>query len=157
MQTHHKAMRKLALIALVMWATMFYTHQGCAQGSLTALFLSTTGSGSVTPLQNGQVLEAGQSYTMTAVPADGFEFSSWEPANFFVFTDDTQNPRVVSTVESPVPNFIETPDLTFTEQPGQVILEVPGVRTVEQFTGWQANFEPVPEPSCLVLELCGLA
>jgi hypothetical protein len=43
----------------------------------TALALSTTGSGSVQGATNGQLLELGKNFTLTATPASGFVFSNW--------------------------------------------------------------------------------
>jgi hypothetical protein len=36
------------------------------------------------------------------------------------------------------------------------VTDNPGVRTATEGSGWQANYEPVPEPSNLALVLCGL-
>jgi uncharacterized repeat protein (TIGR02543 family) len=44
---------------------------------VAALSLSTTGQGTVTPNLNGQMLEIGKSYTVTAVPSAGYAFSNW--------------------------------------------------------------------------------
>jgi hypothetical protein len=41
------------------------------------LSLTTSGSGSVAGAVNGQELEVGRSYTLTATPASGFVFSNW--------------------------------------------------------------------------------
>jgi len=41
------------------------------------LTVAVTGSGTVTPNYNGQWLEVGRSYTMTAAPASGFTFDNW--------------------------------------------------------------------------------
>jgi uncharacterized repeat protein (TIGR02543 family) len=42
-----------------------------------ALLVTVTGRGSVVPDLNGQLLEIGATYTVTAVPAAGFAFGSW--------------------------------------------------------------------------------
>src|SRR4030095_199706 len=41
------------------------------------LTVAVTGSGPVSPNYNGQWLEVGRSYTMTATAASGFSFDSW--------------------------------------------------------------------------------
>jgi uncharacterized repeat protein (TIGR02543 family) len=41
------------------------------------LIVTTTGQGTVTPDLNGQVLEIGKTYTVTATPATGYAFSNW--------------------------------------------------------------------------------
>jgi hypothetical protein len=41
------------------------------------VIVTMAGSGSITPNYNGQWLEVGRSYTMTAAPATGFAFSNW--------------------------------------------------------------------------------
>src|SRR4030095_12354595 len=41
------------------------------------LSLTVNGSGTVSPNLNGQSLEVGQSYTVTAQPSAGYAFSNW--------------------------------------------------------------------------------
>ena len=152
--------KKIALILSVMLATTCLVSQSYGQGSLAPLYLFTTGSGSITPLQDEQLLEIGQSYDMAAIPDSGFVFSNWQPANVFVFAevvmDSSGNLSTnTSIVPSIIPDFTETPSLTFTMQPAQVIFDDPGVLTITQSRGWQANFEPVPEPSETALMTCG--
>ena len=47
-------------LTLVTFATVCFARQSFAQGTLEPLFLFPTGDGSITPLQNGQLLEVGQ-------------------------------------------------------------------------------------------------
>jgi hypothetical protein len=145
-------MKKLTLIALLTVVTASFPGQCPAQGTFAPLFLFTSGSGSVTPLQNGQLLEVGQSYEMTAIPDSGSVFSSWQPANVFVFTYITFGPEGgpistnTSVISSLVPNFIEQADLSFIMQAPQVVSDTPNLMITEN-SGWQANFEAIPEPS----------
>jgi hypothetical protein len=157
-------MKKFILISLVTLATVCFRHQCNAQGTLAPLYLFTNGAGSITPLQDGQLLEVGQNYEMTAIPDSGFLFSSWQPVNVFALTTavidyNTGPPTtnlVTSTDLSPVPEYIEQPVLEFTMQPEEVIYNNPGGSTITRSSGWQVNFVPVPEPSCLTLFVCGL-
>ncbi len=156
-------MRKSAFIIMFTLATVCFERQSHAQGVIYApLFLFTSGAGSVSPLQDGQLLEVGQTYDMEAIPDDGYVFSSWQPVNVFNFSQIVYDPITLlpastnmSTVPSPVPNFIEQPLLAFTMQPESVIVDTPSLMTTEN-SGWQANFVPVPEQSSFALIVCGL-
>jgi hypothetical protein len=147
---------------LVVLGMVCCVHEGCSQGTLTALYLFISGSGSVTPLQNGQLIEAGQSYEMTAVPDPGFAFSSWQPVNVFTLAqtnfDGSGNPilpPVVSTVANPVPSYTFQPVLDFTMQAEQEVTPDGSNPSIVEDFGWQANFVPIPEPSAVVLVLGG--
>ena len=155
-------MRKLGSIILVALAALCFALPGFAQTpSTTPLYLFTTGSGQISPFQNGQLLTVGQTYEMQAMPDPGSVFSSWQPINIFTFTEFTvdpegnPNPPVTSTVLSPGSVYGEQPVLDFTMQPLTVILDTPA-RTVTEGVGWQVNFVPTPEPSTLVLMVGGL-
>lgn len=155
-------MRKFTVVLLVALATACFPSPGHAQGTLSSLLLFTTGSGSITPFQNRQLLVVSQSYDMTAVPDSGYTFSSWQPVNVFFFTDIVSDgsggfSTNMSTVTSLLPESSEASTLNFTMQAPQVVFDGPGVRTVTESSGWQANFAPVPEPSSLALLVCGFA
>ena len=98
---------------------------------------------------------------MTATPAPGFTFSSWQEVNVFTFTTtvyDQNNDPVqtnVSVVPSPLPNYFYTPSLSFTMQPDLLIFDTTS-ETLTRNTGWQANFDPIPEPSAIMLVAGGL-
>jgi len=150
-----------------------FAAENYARGTLTAVpdgaaiyvwpYLAINGGGSVTTLQNGESLVAGQTYDMTANPGDGFVFSGWQPLGIFTLTQFTldgngnSNPNSASTLAEPGPVYSTQPNLEFTMQPVTMILDVPGDETITQGSGWQANFSPVPEPSSLVLMVFGLA
>src|SRR5258707_579542 len=56
---------------------------------LSQITLSANGNGSISPNLNGQFLEVGKSYTLTALPASGNAFTNWTggiPANTAVLT-----------------------------------------------------------------------
>jgi Divergent InlB B-repeat domain len=148
-------MKKFMFITLVTVAVVCFPHRSYAQGSLAPLFLSIDGGGSITPFQNGQLLEVGRNYTMTAIPDSGFVFSSWQPANVFVSSSGVTNNGTVytttNTVIAPIPSYTETPSLTFTMQPQVEILN-----NLYENSGWMANFVPVPEPPGTTLVACGL-
>jgi len=157
-------MRSFVLIAIFILTAIGICQRSCGQDVTNApLYLYVTGSGSVTPLQNGQSLVAGQTYDMQAIPAPGFAFDSWSGVNVFIFVetnlnpDGTTNAPITSVIPSPTPPLFFEPTLEFIMQPQEVLFDVPGVRTVTRSEGWQVNFVPVPEPSSLALILCGLA
>jgi hypothetical protein len=98
---------------------------------------------------------------MTATPDTGFVFSSWQPANVFtsityVIDGNGDTVPISSIYTSLVPTFTAQPVLDFTMQPVAVIYDNPGVSTITESSGWQANFEPVPEPASLALIFSGL-
>jgi len=116
--------------------------------------LFSSGSGSISPYQNGDLLEVGQSYEMTANPDAGYAFSSWQPVNVLTSTIYVRdhNGTITAKVSQPIiptPVFTTQPVLDFTMQPesGQTIIES---------SGWQANFVAVPEPPCTALIYGGL-
>lgn len=135
-----------------------------AQGTFAPLYLFTTGSGSLTPFQNGQSLQVGQSYDLTAVPDPGFAFSSWQPVivteqittNYNASGNPILPPNINTSPPLPEQQFTLTPTLTFTMQP-EAVLSLGTSSELTQSTGWQANFAPVPEPSGFALTACGLA
>lgn len=154
-------MKMSQFISTVTLAIMCLARLSHAQGTFAPLYLFTNGGGSMTPLQNGQLLQVGQTYDMTAIPDSGFAFSSWQPVNVFTFTEFIINPSgdtnfVVSVTASPVPEYTSQPMLEFTMQPVAVIYDNPGVRTITEGTGWQANFVTIPEPSSSMLIASGL-
>jgi hypothetical protein len=156
-------MRQSMFIRIVGAAIMCLAQQAKAQGTMSyaPLLLFINGAGGVSPVVNGEMLEVGQSYTMTATPDSGFSFSSWQPVNVFTLTSYIVDigggvSTNMSVTASPVPEYINTPSLSFTMQPEDLIYNNPGVSTITEGRGWQANFEPVPEPSSLAVTMCGL-
>jgi len=143
-------------------ATVCFVRQSQAQGSLTPLYLSISGDGTVSPLQNGQLLAAGQNYEMEAIAAAGYAFSGWQQLDLFTLYEITvgpegeTNPPIISTVVSADPISSEQPVLDFTMQPVNVLYNVPGVEEITTGVGWQADFAPVPEPSSGALVTGGL-
>ena len=156
-------MSRSVLIAIAAVAIVCFAHQGNAQGIVcyAPLHLFINGLGGVSPLLDGEMLEVGQSYDMTAIPDSGFAFSSWQPVNVFTFTSYIVDPggtvsTNISVVSSPVAQFTYTSSLSFTMQPENLIYDNAGVQTITEGSGWQVNFEAVPEPSSLALIMCGL-
>jgi hypothetical protein len=110
--------------------------------------LYINGGGSVSPYTNGELLEVGATYNMTASAGAGFSFSGWHPVKVFTFTsfiiDPQGNTNIdVSVVPSVSPTVTNQPSLNFVMQPVVVISDNPGVMTITQSSGWQANFDTV--------------
>jgi len=153
---HYLFMKKFTLASLFILAMVCFGSQNYAQGTEAPLYLFTVGSGAVTPLQNGQLLEVGQSYDMTAIPDLGSTFGSWQAINVVVNIEHIPGQSTTTNVTiEPLAEYIQTPTLTFTMQaPTEV---VSGFGAIIGNSGWQANFEPVPEPLNIELIVYGLS
>src|SRR5215471_11022128 len=115
-------MKAFRLITLAILIATSRATQAYAQGTTAPLPLFINGGGTVSPLTNGQMLEVGQAYEMTAFPDAGFVFNSWQPVNVFTLTtfviDQYGNTNTVVSVSlSPVPTYTNTPSLSFIMQP----------------------------------------
>jgi hypothetical protein len=141
----------LGILALVLQLSRPVSAADHGQNSGDAQFaplqLFTTGSGKVVPFNDGQMLEVGHRYVLTAVAEPGYEFANWNPVNVFTFIqqvlDESGNlETVTNTVLSPVQRFISRPALMFEMQAEEVILSSPAL-TIIQGVGWQANFVAV--------------
>jgi hypothetical protein len=153
--------------ALVTWfalAMACFAHVGYSQGTLAPLYLFTNGDGSITPYQSRQMLEAGQTYDITATPDAGYQFNSWEPVVIFIITqtnyDDTGNPVLPphSVHGSMVlATNIYGADLEFTLQNVMDITSEGTNPSIIEAFGWQANFVPIPEPADAVITAYGFA
>jgi hypothetical protein len=129
-------------------------------GPMAPLLVFTNGSGSIFAIAHSgggsflvnpdDMLPVGDHITLFAIPAPGYEFKSWQPANVFFFEETTlnsqmqPNPEVTSEVVSPTPREILSPVLEFRLSRLNIIYDFPGVRTISQGSGWQADFEPLP-------------
>jgi hypothetical protein len=156
-------MKTFTIVVLAVLATTLFVRSGQAQGTLVPLYLTITGDGSVTPLQNEQLLEVGQSYEMDAIPDAGYVFAGWQQVNFFVLDQTTinpdgqTNPPTISITASPIPGIYSGQTmLDFMLQPATVVYNDPGVEEISEASGWQADFTPVPEPSSNALTISGL-
>ena len=122
-----KSLRLIILTTLLASSSAVPIH---AQDT-APLYLSIIGSGSVSPLTNGQSLAVGQRYNMVASPGAGFAFSSWQPVNVFttttfvVDTNGNTTNTVVSVLGSPIPTFTNQPSLAFVMQPVVLIYDNP--------------------------------
>jgi len=117
------------------------------QSLWTPLLLYTNGSGTISPYQNGQMLQVGHQYVLTACPDSGCQFRKWQMVNVSteVKTVDYPSGLTVITTNTTV---IETgrnysdPRLNLVaELPTvQVFNAHPGTLKVTQVRGWRANF-----------------
>jgi hypothetical protein len=136
------------LISLAELTIVLFPFCGQAQQTCAPLFVFTNGSGSITPLQNGQLLQVGQSYGMTAIPNSGYVFNSWQPIDISIatlFAEEADGNLVAvatNVIPLPQPQYYTQPALDFVMQP-QVTILSNSLVTIIDTTGWQANFEPV--------------
>ncbi|MCI0347946.1 MAG: Ig-like domain-containing protein, partial [Acidobacteriales bacterium] len=156
-------------------ATRFVTNAVVSPFSLTI-----SGSGTVTPNLNGQMLEVGRSYTITAQPASGYSFSSWSgslsgsnPQLTFVmqaglsltasFSDST---RPTITVTSPANNSVVTNSSvilygTASDDAGiqRVLCQLNGgaFENATGTTSWSAPALLVPGTNTIILKSVDLA
>ena len=75
------------------------------------LIVQTVGQGSVSPNYNGSLLQLGNVYTMTAIPANGFMFANWTGGTSLPLAYYTNNPTVQFTMLANLTmqaNFVET-------------------------------------------------
>jgi hypothetical protein len=113
------------------------------------LLIFTNGPGRIYPFEKGQILQVGERYQMCAVPDRGCVFTNWMKVNVFTLTTITVDEEghakapVISTVLSPIPEYINTPYLNFIMEPESTLYDNPGVETITESIGWQANFVPV--------------
>lgn len=157
-------MKNFLLVVCGVLMTLCLAPHCHAQGTLVPLPLFIDGNGSITPYQDGQLLEAGQNYEMTAIPDAGFVFSSWQPVNVYTLTTDIidtlggspQTNISTSTDDSPLPATSEQTTLDFTMSPINVVYSSE-TSTLTLTTGWQANFTAVPEPSSMALMMIGFS
>jgi hypothetical protein len=125
--------------------------------TLSPLYLYTSGSGTITPYQDEQMLEPGKIYQLTAVPAPGFRFASWQPVNVYVMTSkivDTLGGESltnvsVSTDTALLPVYSLRPPLRFTMQAPALLYATAvtngnsvAISILTLSRGWQANFVP---------------
>jgi hypothetical protein len=114
--------------------------------SYAPLLLLTNGEGKVVPLHDGEMLQVGREFAMTAVASAGFTFTNWEAVDEFTFVINTRDfngtelPPITNTIVAPTYIYSPRPALKFTMQAPVVFLDIPGVLTVTFRTGWQANF-----------------
>ena len=144
-------MTNFRLIVLVLMVAGL-ASRAHSQGNLAPLYVFTNGDGSITPYQSGQMLEAGQTYDLTATPDAGYQFVSWEPVDVFIITTTNYlNGEPIFPIVSIDPLVVATnvygADLEFTMQDVTDITAEGENPNIVQAFGWQANFEPLPEPT----------
>ena len=133
-------------------AALFLSAQWLfAQETQSPLHLYISGSGKIVPFHDGDMLDDGREYVMTAVPDKGYVFTNWQEINIFTLTEivpiqgSDQFEVLTNTVLSPVPPLPgKNRVLHFTMEPEQVIAD----NTDFQITfspGWQANFVRAPK------------
>lgn len=158
-------MKRSLLFMVVAILTAVCAPRGLGQGTVSSsnavLHVYINGGGEITPSLDGQVLNVGQTYELTATPDPGFTFTSWQAVNVFTFTSILRDPNNdpiqtnVSATASPGAVVSYAPAWSFTMQPDVLIYES-AAETIARNIGWQANFDPIPEPPATGLILCGL-
>ena len=142
-----KMLALLALLSLTLRMPAQTSNARPRPASKAPLLLFVDGPGNVVPFHDGQMLEAGRDYVMTANPDRGQKFANWSPVTVFTMVEYVADESgdvsaVTNTVMSPEGVFSRNRTLRFQVQPAEVILEIPGVKTVMRSSGWQANFVP---------------
>jgi uncharacterized repeat protein (TIGR02543 family) len=71
------------------------------------LIVSTNGHGTISPNYNGELLQVGANYSMTAKPATGFGFVNWTDTNQNVLTNKTALKFLMASNLAFVANFVD--------------------------------------------------
>jgi Divergent InlB B-repeat domain len=135
----------------ILLALLFSARCLLAQETQSPLHLYISGSGRIVPFHDGEMLDDGREFVMTAVPDRGYVFTNWQEINIFTLTEIEPIPGtgqfevVTSTIPSPTPPLPgKNRVLHFTMEPEEVLAD----DTNYQITlshGWQANFVPAPK------------
>lgn len=134
-------------------AALFFTAQWLsAQDTQAPLPLYISGSGKVVPFHDGDMLDVGRKFVMTAVPDKGYVFTNWQQVAVFTIIQvnyDNEG-QIIGAVTSTVPSLLlpepaKNRVLHFTMQPEQVLEENPDGSGMTLSFGWQANFVPTPQ------------
>jgi len=99
-------------------------------------YLIINGQGTVTPNYRGQQLQAGENYTITAIPAKGFAFTNWYAVSL-IQPLETAQPRTV--IPDPTPIIPSDPPFYLTNSPTLKF-------TMGGFLAYIANFVDIAPP-----------
>ncbi|HEX3624739.1 MAG TPA: hypothetical protein VH280_04860 [Verrucomicrobiae bacterium] len=137
-------MKKLLVLVALLFAAQWLS----AQDTRSPLLLYISGPGKIVPFHDGDMLDVGRKYVMTAVPDRGCVFTNWVQVNVFTeiaicsecYPPETNTETIIVPLAAqPVKNRV----LHFTMEPEQVLAESAGFE-LTMSTGWQANFVPDP-------------
>jgi hypothetical protein len=142
-------MKKMVVLLMVMLATRWLPAQGTTGVTWAPLLLYTNGTGSISNLSNGQMLQVGKSYFMTAVPDRGSQFSMWRQIKKSVEVKTVIYPSSViiittNTTVSLAGRLLRTARVRFVMEPVmmQVRNDNPGTSVITTYCGWRAEFVP---------------
>lgn len=142
-------MKKIFILVALLFAAKWLS----AQDTKSPLLLYISGSGKIVPFHDGQMLDDGRDYVMTAIPDRGYVFTNWQQV--YVFTQTQYYPSngvIIGTSETIVSPRPPLPGknrvLHFTMEPEEFLIDEPGINVLSLSEGWQANFVPRPEKRC---------
>jgi len=119
--------------------------QVVSKNSTAPMLLFTSGGGTISPLQGGQQLKVGNTYSITAIPAAGYKFRNWQQVHVSIDAENVQYPSGATTGSSKTTvaaqgKSVTTPSLGFTVSPVTTSTSNYGFTTHTEGTGWKANF-----------------
>jgi hypothetical protein len=136
--------KKSVVLLLILLAGQYLP---AAQSLWTPLLLYTNGSGTISPYQNGQMLEVGKRYILTACPNRDCAFRSWQMVNTFIDVKTVNYPSGLTVITTNMTiigttRYYYDARLNFmAESPSvQILDDHPGNSRVTWFIGWRANF-----------------
>jgi hypothetical protein len=143
------AMKKALVLLIVMLAARWVPAQGTIGVAWAPLLLYTNGTGSISNLCCGQMLQVGQRYIMTAVPDRSSQFNMWRRVKKSVEVKTIIYPSSViiittNTVVLPASMPLKTARMSFVMEPVtvQVRNDNPGTSVITTCYGWRAEFVP---------------
>lgn len=140
-------MKRIVLILAVMLAVQRLPAQSGTEGPSAPLLLCTNGCGTISPYNNGQMLEVGHNYTLSACPASGFSFDGWRQVTMATTVQVTRYPSdawEITTNTYVVRRgriFVHSLYIIVPAVSVSVSSNGPSVTTVTRTEGWEADFK----------------
>jgi hypothetical protein len=148
-------MKRAFLLLAMILAVQGLPAQMAGNSSFAPMHVYVNGAGHIYPSYDEKMLRIGRGYAMTAIPARGYKFASWQPVDVTTLTlyaEDSSGSfeEVTNTTINLAENqYVMDPVLTFRMKPADIVSSG-GLFTITESTGWQANFVPkyerVPRP-----------
>ena len=142
-------MKKALVLLMIMLAARWLPAQGTTGVAWAPLLLYTNGTGCISNLYSGQMLQVGKSYFMAAVPDRGSQFSMWRQVKKSVEVKTIIYPSSViiittNTTVLPTGSALKTARVRFIVEPVTVQTrnDNPGTSVITTYNGWRAEFVP---------------